>query len=226
MPLAEPAQLPMVSEHSRSGRIGAVALLGSPSAEHPGLQSPAGAAYVFRRLNGSWTLTDTLRAQDAALFDRLGGAVCTDGSQVVVGADGKDVIGAAYVYSLAQDAWTDLGQGLEGLRGVPDLLGGGTLAPSTPVSLSLSDARPDATACTIVGTSFLGAPFRGGVFGPAAVGAVVVCETTGPLGRSDTHLAWPPGYPSGFEFFLQSWIVDPAGPAGLSATATLRGVTP
>jgi hypothetical protein len=49
---------------------------------------------------------------------------------------------------------------------------------------------------------------------------------TGPAGALTLNGTWPAGLPSNFGFYFQEWIVDPAGPAGLSATNAVEAVTP
>jgi hypothetical protein len=49
---------------------------------------------------------------------------------------------------------------------------------------------------------------------------------TGPAGQLALNGVWPVGLPPGFSLYMQDWVVDPGGPAGLAASNALRAVTP
>lgn len=119
---------------------------------------------------------------------------------------------------------TDLGQGLAGSQGVPQLAGIGTLCLGNEVTLTLSSAASTAPAFLIVGLSQLGAPFAGGTMVPSIdlifgrqTNAAGALELGGPV------LSAPP---TGQSLFFQFWIVDPAGPQGFSASNALQAITP
>lgn len=71
----------------------------------------AGAAYVFRRYRTAWTETAKLTASDASEFSRFGQSVSVSGDTIVVGAPRMDDVGndsgAAYVFRLIEDEWTE-----------------------------------------------------------------------------------------------------------------------
>jgi len=111
----------------------------------------------------------------------------------------------------------DVGQGLAGSNGTPHWSGLGTLQPQTALALTLAHAQPGAPLTLVLGTSVLEAPFKGGTMvpQPQLLIAGLAANATGALALSTT---WPAGIPSGFLLATQCWIVDPAGPAGLSAS--------
>lgn len=120
--------------------------------------------------------------------------------------------------------WQDLGMGLAGTHGVPELTGSGALMPGTIVHLDLDNAREWSLAHLVVGMTAVLAPFKGGVLVPDSDLIVhLVTDGIGTISLSDT---WPPGVPGDTSFFLQYWIVDPAGPKGYAATNGLKGTTP
>ncbi len=70
----------------------------------------AGAAQVYRRTGGSWTLEATLHAPDGQPGDNFGISVATDGQRVLVGANNHDPggaskAGAAYVFAYGTGGW-------------------------------------------------------------------------------------------------------------------------
>ncbi|MCP4168309.1 MAG: hypothetical protein GY759_20790 [Chloroflexi bacterium] len=75
-----------------------------------------GAAYVFVRPEGGWTLmseTAKLKASDGMAGTRLGASVAIDDGTIVVGASGHDVEGmenrgAAYVFERPEQGWRDM----------------------------------------------------------------------------------------------------------------------
>ena len=125
-------------------------------------------------------------------------------------------------------AWNDLGQGLAGVGGTPQLSGSGTLLPGDPVFLDLTNARKNAVAYFVIGAGSVNLPFYGGTLVPhfeAPLGLFVVLTTDG---VGELHLAstWPGGLPPGFSMVFQSWIDDPGGPFGFTASNALEAVTP
>ncbi len=76
-----------------------------------GTVSGPGAAYVFVRSGGNWTLQQKLTANDGAAEDAFGSYVAIDGDTVVVGAFSDTVgnntsQGSAYVFVRTGTAWT------------------------------------------------------------------------------------------------------------------------
>ena len=152
-----------------------------------------------------------------------------DGDGVVdiaAGAHGDDDGGAVwmlFLHGAVTSTWTNLGQGLAGAAGVPLLSGQGTLAPATPVTLSLSSARPFSPAFLVVSSATLYAPFKGGVLVP--VPSILFAIATDGFGQAGfSGLAHP--LPPGFTHYFQFWIADPAGPYGFAASNGLAGTTP
>ena len=89
---------------------GNYAVVGSPGEDTKA--SAAGAAYVFKRVAGTWTESIMLTADDGEIGDGLGAAVAISGNYLVVGASGEDdmgsAAGAAYVFELVGDTWTQV----------------------------------------------------------------------------------------------------------------------
>ncbi len=131
-------------------------------------------------------------------------------------------------FAVSEGSFTDLGHGLAGALGEPALTGTGTLIGGDPVSLDLTGAAPAASAVLFVGFTELNFPFFYGgtlVPDPTAPALLLVLVTDGSGGVSLPG-TWPDGLPSGFELYLQTWIVDASGPFGFTASNGLRGTTP
>ncbi len=76
-----------------------------------GTNMPQGAAYVFTRSGGDWSLQQKLLAPDRAAGDEFGGAVALSGGTVVVGAqfddiDAKADQGSASVFVRSNGVWS------------------------------------------------------------------------------------------------------------------------
>ena len=123
------------------------------------------------------------------------------------------------------DPFSDQGNGLAGTNGVPVLTGSGTLAPSTPIGLLLTNALPGSTTTLIIGLSALNAPFKGGVLVPNPDVLIFGLPING-LGTLALNGTWPGNIPSNVSFYFQHWIVDAGGPVGLAASNGLKGTTP
>jgi len=149
------------------------------------------------------------------------GAPCLgqDGTLVVAGV-GTDV--RAYRSGLP---WADLQLGLAGAAGVPELAGEGTLAPGSPVALTLAEAAPSAATVLVVGASPFFAPFKGGTMvpNPDLLLAPLATDAAGALSLATT---WPPGLPTGTALLLQDWIIDAAAPHGWAASNGLQATVP
>ena len=121
--------------------------------------------------------------------------------------------------------WLDLGHALPGSAGPPVLAGEGEMLGGDPWSVTLEDARADASAWLVAGFSELGAPFKGGVLVPD-VDLLVGPLSTGPTGAFELATTWPAGVPSGATLWLQAWIEDDAGPRGWAASNGLSASAP
>ena len=83
-------------------------LVGAPGVDDAGPE--AGAAYVFVQVGDEWIQQARLIADDLEIFDRFGSAVAVHADTAIVGAPGKDEVGAgsgaAYVFVRSGNAWT------------------------------------------------------------------------------------------------------------------------
>jgi hypothetical protein len=126
-----------------------------------------------------------------------------------------------------REPFAHLGSGLAGVSGTPSLSGAGAFSAGSSVSLTLSDAAPNAQAFLLLGTTALYAPFKGGVLvpdptAPAGLALPVVTNGVGGLSVSGT---WPAGIPAGVLVFDQVWVADAAAPKGFSASNALVSAT-
>jgi hypothetical protein len=85
-------------------------LAGAPFAEIDGNQ--LGAVYAYEPTDGVWNETQQIVASDGQIGDFFGNAIATDGSNIVIGADGALIgdnytQGAAYVFKNAGGAWIE-----------------------------------------------------------------------------------------------------------------------
>ena len=124
-----------------------------------------------------------------------------------------------------EDPWTDLGSGLAGSLGVPQLSATGPLEAGSALTVSASGLAPDSLAVCVVGLAALNAPFKGGVLVPRP-DLLVAGLATGALGALNLSGTFPAGVPSGTQMWLQVWLADPAGVAGFAASNALLGTTP
>ena len=121
--------------------------------------------------------------------------------------------------------WSIVGAGLAGTNGVPKLNGAGTLQPASFVTTTVTGLRQNTVATLVVGVSAINVPFKGGLWVPAMT-LLVAGLPTGPNGVIDLPSTWPTSVPSGFAFYEQYWLKDPAGILGYAASNAIKGVTP
>jgi len=121
--------------------------------------------------------------------------------------------------------WANLENGLAGTGGLqPTLDGSGTLAPATPIALTLDDAMPSSSAWLFIGVFRIDQPFKGGVLVPKP-NFTLAALPVGPLGDLVLGSTWP-GIPSGFSIYFQYWVVDAGAPFGASASNALSATQP
>ncbi|HZM01001.1 MAG TPA: hypothetical protein VFD43_12205, partial [Planctomycetota bacterium] len=106
-----------VLEHDRFGAAvavsGDVIVVGAPGVdgwtEEAGQMEESGAAYVFRRVAGTWVEEVRLTAWDGGPHQHFGSAVAASGDTIAIGAEGnleaEGFSGAVYVYRFDGTAW-------------------------------------------------------------------------------------------------------------------------
>jgi len=175
---------------------------------------------------GGWNDVDGLKPRPGIVELTSGdcdGNGVPDVYEIAVGL-ASDVNGNGIPDACEPGSWGDVGQALIGSNGEPSLSAIGTLFPNDLVTLSLSNARPFASATLVIGFSSINAPFKGGVLVPAI--NIVFGQTTDFFGEAIFGGLWPSGVPSGFVTYFQYWIMDDAGPVGFAASNGLSGASP
>ena len=106
------------------------------------------------------------------------------------------------------------------------LTGSGPITGGTPFALTPSNARENSPAFFALGSARLDLPVLGGVLVPNfSSGALLVLSTDG-TGQIVLGGTWPFGQPPGLTLYMQYFIVDPAGPLGVSASNAIALTTP
>lgn len=204
----------------------------------------SGSVVVFRRQpNGSWQKKAKLFAFEGAAHALLGQTVSFQGDTMVAGAASDGALGlysgSVSVFTLGdQDGngvfdgcqlFIDLGFAEPGVSGSPKLEGTWNLANGF-MSLRLSGAKASAASFLAIGTTAGYQPQWGGVLvpslNPGTISAVLLAPTNA---SGQFHLGgfFPLGLAlSGTEFFVQDWIVDPAGPKGFAVSNALKLTVP
>ncbi len=120
--------------------------------------------------------------------------------------------------------WTNLGGGIPGSNGALTLTGTGNLMANSPTTIALTGAVPGAPGILFVGLAPLNAPLFGGVFWPTP--DILINFNADGGGGLTLPVPWPPGIPSGFKIWMQTWFVDGGAPHGVAASNGLRATTP
>lgn len=111
--------------------------------------------------------------------------------------------------------WRDLGAALAGSRGQPVLSGHGPLSAGGRVTFLLRNARARAVGLHAFGGVRIDQPLFGGILVPRP--DVSLPFTTDRFGTTSLGLTLPGVVPPGVDVFVQSWLVDAAGPLGFAA---------
>ena len=166
---------------------------------------------------------------ELAVFDDGTG----DGEALFVGGSFASAIDSGDSYlakwvgcSASSRAWIDLGFGLGGVAGVPELVGTGTLVAGSPGSLTLTSAKPASLTNLFVSFASTPTPFKGGTLVPVPPALALSLFTNGVGSIPLAWPAWPAGVPSGASLYFQYAIADPAAPAGVALSNALHATTP
>jgi hypothetical protein len=156
------------------------------------------------------------------------GDVDEDGRLDVLAVNQNDVLNArlSVLGNLSTDSpWKDLGAGLLGVSGWPELKGQGSLLPASPAAIRLTDGAPSAPALLFVSLGSAPLPFKGGVLKatPILLSLPLLTDADG-----DVYLpfTWPTGVPAGTPLVLQTAVQDSEAVAGVALSNALQGTTP
>lgn len=130
----------------------------------------------------------------------------------------------AVKWSVTPIGWADLGHGLGGSAGVPQLTGTGSLTAGSTIHWSLAAAKPSAPAWIAAGFSQIHYPFAGGLLVPAP--DVVLPIVTDTSGGANLDVFIPVALPNGSSVVVQVWVLDPLGPAGFAASNAVTASAP
>ncbi len=152
-------------------------------------------------------------------------AYAGDGFGSVSSTDGHVGNPGTFASVEAIGSWVDSGGSLQGDPAFPApmMTGSGPLVDDGPIGVSLLEALPGAPAYIVVGASEINAPFKGGLLVPAPNLIIILPSTPGQLHMSGV---WPAGMPSGMAISFQTWVADPSGPAGFTASNGVRATAP
>lgn len=137
----------------------------------------------------------------------------------------KTVAADAVRWVSVPPAFSDLGSGLAGVNGVPQLVGSGNLVADSPNSLSLTSAAPSASVLLFVSLTSTPAPFKGGTLVPVPFLLTVPLGTDG-SGAFFLPFAGPAGLPAGTPLHFQYAIEDAAAIKGVALSNAVKGIAP
>jgi len=130
----------------------------------------------------------------------------------------------AVKWTVTSMGWSNLGHGLSGTVGVPQLNGTGSLTSGSTLHWSLAAAKPAAPAWIAAGFSQINYPFAGGILVPAP--DLVLPIVTDSAGAASLDVFVPLALPSGLAVVVQVWVLDALGPAGFAASNAMTASAP
>lgn len=128
------------------------------------------------------------------------------------------------VVRIDRGPWDILGGENDGSNGTPMLRAWGSLAAGEPVSVELNYAAPSSAAHLIIGYSAANVPFSCGLLAPFPTSIVTL--PTDANGNLAIQTTMPPGAPSGFGIWMQTWITDAGACFGYAGSNGIKGTTP
>jgi Galactose oxidase, central domain len=125
------------------------------------------------------------------------------------------------------DAFTNVGPGIGGVLGAPQLTGAGDLSPGSAAgfTIHLGNAPASTPVAMFVSLTASALPFKGGTFYAAPVLAQFTVATNA-AGSLTLASAIPASAPSGTSFVMQAWMSDPTAPQLFAGSNGELGVVP
>jgi len=119
--------------------------------------------------------------------------------------------------------WTELGDELAGANGAPEMVMSGELSDEDPGIATISNLPANRRTFLFVGTVAANMPFKGGVLVPdTSLGPPAAFSSSdGEVVLSITVVGLPPGA----DLYFQTWVNDPTGPEGGTATNAWKATT-
>ena len=206
--------------NSRPGQAYVLEFFASPQCD------PTGYGEGSRFLGSTTVTTDTAgnASCDVILTRAVAPGWFVSATATEASSDSTSEFGACVAITGDPLLWGDLGHGLAGTNGVPQLVGTGSLTANSVVTWSLTNARAGAPAWFVIGGSQVLAPFAGGLLVPWP--NLVVAGVTDSAGAARLAVPLTQSPPSGQEISVQVWLLDPAGPAGLAASNAIAASAP
>ncbi|MEQ1631674.1 MAG: hypothetical protein ABL997_04840 [Planctomycetota bacterium] len=121
-----------------------------------------------------------------------------------------------------QPDWRNRLHGTAGSSGVPLLAGRGTAQIGTSLQWTV-EAPANAAVLFAAGTARIDLPLLGALLVPLP--EVVLFSACDAAGIANIALQLPPTMPIGASVWSQTWVIDPSGPQGFSATNALECTT-
>ena len=186
--------------------------------------------WVWRSTDGIISMNDRLTALGATNVPPISTAVAlSDDGSVVVGAYDPDGISfsAGYIALLNPyiEPWTDLGGGIAGINGVPQLSGDGNLVGGTTVTLNLVNAPPSTTMLAWMAFAPSNIPYFGGTVFTLPFNTQIIVPSS-PAGTFSASTTWPIGVPQGTDVWFQFAMQDLSVVQGITISNGVKATTP
>ena len=153
-------------------------------------------------------------------------ALSDDGNIIIGNYDNSSFEFGGFIVELdTHDAWTDLGGGIVGVNGVPQLSGQGTLHPGTLATLDLVNAPPSTLMLAWMSFAPSNIPYFGGTVFTLPFNTQLILPSS-PAGTFSASTAWPIGVPSGTDVWFQFVMQDTSVVQGITISNGLKGTTP
>lgn len=124
--------------------------------------------------------------------------------------------------------WSNLGAGLAGASGAPELFGSGAGLGSSALRVQLQHAAPASPAFLAYSVERIDLPLFGGLLVPnITLGASGLLPLpTNAAGSAQLATSWPSGWPSGAQLYAQAWVLDAGAPQGVAASNAILSPLP
>ena len=191
--------------------------------------------FQLSRVGWVWTASDgiiSLQDRMAALGLSIPNvytcnAVSDDGLTIVGGAPPQGGgFSAGYIAKLSPDGlWEDLGGGITGINGVPQLTGSGPLVGGTVATLDLVNAPPSTLMLAWMAFAPSNIPYFGGTVFTLPFNTQLIVPSS-PAGTFSASTVWPIGVPANTNVWFQFAMQDLSVVQGITISNGVKATTP
>ena len=184
--------------------------------------------WLWTAADGIVSLQDRMAALGLTIPSIRACQAISDNGSIIVGSAVPSGGGfsVGFIAQLTADGlWDDLGGGITGFNGVPQLTGSGPLVAGTTATLDLVNGPPSSLMLAWMSFAPSAIPYFGGTVFTLPFNTQILAGTS-PAGTFSASTTWPVGVPSGTQLWFQFAMQDVSVVQGITISNGVRATTP